>query len=131
MRGRIGYAVLNGNPSSKRIVSINRHIHRIARFFHPGQPVLIIIMIRIAIVVPGHIAGIIVGDVSAGTQADVSVFVDVVVLVSGHISSVMLKGCPVAQLVIHEIFVLGLDGYKILRTSQSVKCVVSVFVIRS
>jgi len=54
-------------------------------------------MIRIAILVPGHIAGIIVGDVSTGSQADVSVFVDVVVLVSGHISSAMLKGCPVAQ----------------------------------
>jgi len=52
-------------------------------------------------------------------------------LISGHISSVMLKGCPVAQLVIDEIFVLGLDAYKILRTSQSVKGVVSVFVIRS
>jgi len=132
--GRIRY-----RGSSLRFVSCPRRNDREdgglnahpARFFHPGQPVLIIIMIRIAIVVPGHIAGIIVGDVSAGTQADVSVFVDVVVLVSGHISSVMLKGCLVAQLVIHEIFVLGLDAYKILRTSQSVKCVVSVFVIRS
>jgi len=117
----------------KPVIFWHIHVQILMRspFFHPGQPVLIIIMIRIAIVVPGHIAGIIVGDVSAAAQADVSVFVDVVVLVSGHISSVMLKGCPVAQLVIHEIFVLGLDAYKILRTSQSVKVIVSVFVIRS